>query len=90
MSSCRPTLRLFAVLTLLCCTSSVFAQPPHSYPVLGKITRLDPKFDSLVPPGAKLEVLASGFEWTEGPVWVPDENGGHVLFSAIPNNRIVK
>jgi gluconolactonase len=55
---------------------------------LGTIERLDPKFDKLIAPNTKLEVLAGGFMWTEGPVWVKD--GGYLLFSDIPNNRIVK
>ena len=33
------------------------------------ITSLDPRFDQLVPIGAKLEKIAEGFTWTEGPVW---------------------
>jgi gluconolactonase len=56
--------------------------------VLGKIERLDPKFDELVPKDAVIEVLAGGFRWSEGPVWVKD--GGYLLFSDIPNNRVCK
>ena len=41
---------------------------------------------SLVPPGATIEVLARGFTWAEGPIWVPD--GGYLLFSDVPENRI--
>ncbi|MEW4452773.1 SMP-30/gluconolactonase/LRE family protein [Bremerella sp. JC817] len=54
---------------------------------IGEIERLDPAFDKLVAPDAKIEVLADGFEWSEGPVWAPE---GYLLFSDIPNNRIVK
>ncbi len=57
-------------------------------PTFGSIERLDPRFDELVPAGAKIEKLAEGFEWTEGPVWIPD--GEYVLFSDIPNNVIHK
>jgi gluconolactonase len=55
---------------------------------LGTITRLDPRFDKLVPKGAALEVLADGFQWVEGPVWVPQ--GRYLLFSDIPFNAIWK
>lgn len=55
---------------------------------IGEIERIDPAFDALVPEDAKIEVLADGFEWSEGPVWV--ESKGCLLFSDIPNNRIVK
>jgi gluconolactonase len=55
---------------------------------LGGFDRKDPKFDELIPRDAKIEVLAGGFKWTEGPVWVKD--GGHLLFSDIPNNVVYK
>jgi gluconolactonase len=54
----------------------------------GEIRRLDPRFDALVPADAKIEKLAEGFEWAEGPVWVKD--GGYLLFSDIPNNSVMK
>jgi len=53
-----------------------------------EIERLDPVLDELVPPNARLEVLAEGFEWTEGPVWIAD--GGYLLFSDIPPNSIYR
>jgi gluconolactonase len=59
------------------------------YPPLGTIERLDPTFDELIAPGAYLEKLDTGFQWTEGPVWVP-RDGGYLLFSDIPRNSIFK
>ncbi|MBX3423813.1 MAG: SMP-30/gluconolactonase/LRE family protein [Pirellulaceae bacterium] len=56
---------------------------------LGRLERLTPEFDRLVAPDAKIEVLARGFTWTEGPVWIGDSNG-HLLFSDIPRNTIYK
>lgn len=58
------------------------------YPAMGTIERLDPALDSLIPPGAVIEKLASGFSWSEGPVWV--RNGNYLLFSDIPKNVIFK
>lgn len=55
---------------------------------LGHIERIDPRFDTLVPPDAKLEKLAEGFAWSEGPVWI--EKGRYLLFSDIPNNAVMK
>jgi gluconolactonase len=37
---------------------------------------------------SSVEQLASGFRWAEGPVWFGD--GRYLLFSDIPNNRIVR
>jgi gluconolactonase len=48
----------------------------------GSIERFDPAFDQLVAPDAKIEKLAGGFTWSEGPVWFD----GAVVFSDVPNN----
>ena len=56
--------------------------------VAGNITRLDPRFDKLIAPEAKLEKVADGFVWVEGPVWNRKDN--YLLFSNIPDNAIVK
>ena len=40
----------------------------------------------LIPRGAAVETLADGFTWAEGPVWIGE--GGYLLFSDVPNNRI--
>ncbi len=63
-------------------------QEKKPYPTMGTIERKDPRFDKLIPKDAKLEKLADGYKWTEGPVWVPQ--GKYLLFSDIPNNVIVK
>ena len=58
------------------------------FPTMGRIVREDPLLDTLVSPDAVIEVLASGFKWAEGPVWIRD--GGYLLFSDIPRNSIIK
>ncbi|MBI4893802.1 MAG: SMP-30/gluconolactonase/LRE family protein [Acidobacteria bacterium] len=70
------------------CGIGLQAQPPRVYPILGKIVRENPKLDALLGPEARVEVIASGFEWAEGPVW--DQRGGYLLFSDIPNNAVMK
>lgn len=54
---------------------------------LGHIERLTPEFEQLVGADAQIEILASGFTWTEGPVWIGGKDG-HLLFSDIPRNSI--
>jgi gluconolactonase len=44
--------------------------------------------DAVLEAGAKVEKVADGFQFTEGPVW--DRNGGFLLFSDIPANAIMK
>jgi len=51
-----------------------------------KIERFDPALDRIVPRNAKIEKLAGGFLFTEGPVWVGD--GSYLLFSD-PNNNLI-
>jgi len=52
------------------------------------IQKLDPAFDSIAAPDAKLERIATGFnKWTEGPVWT---HAGSLLFAEIPSNNIVQ
>lgn len=63
------------------------AQDTTNFPALGQIIRHDPRLDQIIAPGAPLEVLASGFEWSEGPVWLPKEKA--LLFSDIPRNSVM-
>ena len=55
-----------------------------------QIIRKDPALDEIVPQDAKIEKLASGFLFTEGPIWVPrtEESDGYLLFSD-PNNNVI-
>lgn len=48
----------------------------------------DPRFRDLFVISAELEELYSGCRWAEGPVWFDD--AGHLLFSDIPNQRILR
>ena len=49
---------------------------------------IDPAFGSYVLGNAPVKKLATGFDWVEGPVWFGD--AGCLLFSDIPNNRILR
>ncbi|MCX2721521.1 SMP-30/gluconolactonase/LRE family protein [Roseibium salinum] len=48
----------------------------------------DPRFRALIQPNARLHQIATGFEWTEGPVWFADHN--ILLFSDIPADRMIR
>jgi gluconolactonase len=69
-------------------TGSTQAQSEDSIRTIGSIERLQPELDSLLSPDAKLEVLAEGFTWTEGPLWMGDAKSGYLLFTDIPRNSI--
>ncbi len=53
-----------------------------------RIETLDQRFARYKLPNAALEMLWTGGRWLEGPVWFGD--GRYLLFSDIPNNRILK
>ncbi|MFT5857823.1 MAG: gluconolactonase, partial [Verrucomicrobiales bacterium] len=59
-----------------------------NYPIIGEIVRLDPSLDALIPRDAKIEVVATGFEWSEGAVW--DKADASILFSDIPRNSVMR
>lgn len=66
--------------------ASVRSQEKKSYPSIGTIERLDAKLDRLVPRDARIEKLAEGFDWSEGPVWSKTEKS--LLFSDVPRNAV--
>ena len=56
--------------------------------LIGEIEKHSPDLDKYVGQSSKIEILAKGFEWSEGPVWVDKINS--VLFSDVPENKIYK
>src|ERR1700731_874854 len=60
---------------------------PIRYPE-PNIKVLDPRFAKYALPMAAIERIAGGCRFTEGPVWFGD--GRYLLFSDIPNDRIMK
>jgi gluconolactonase len=59
------------------------ASGPSNIPV--RVDRRDPEIDRIVPAGATLERVATGFTWVEGPVWIP---AGYLMFAEITSNSI--
>ena len=58
-----------------------------SWKDIGKIYMLDESLNTIIPAGAKIEKVADGFSFTEGPVWHPD---GYLLFSDPNTNTIYR
>jgi gluconolactonase len=79
----RLSIPIFLVLV-----SAVIAADPATVPEpgepFGSIERLDPAIDALLPKAAKVERIATGFLWAEGPTWVP--SGDFVAFSDVKRN----
>src|SRR5215467_670405 len=83
-------LRPFAIVVacVVVLSSQVALAEEKASQTVGKIERLDPAVDALLPADAKMEVIAEGYTWCESPVWIHD--GSFLLFSDIPNNAIMR
>jgi gluconolactonase len=55
---------------------------------IGSIERLSSDMDKFISKDSKIEIIAKGFSWSEGPVWSKKLNA--VLFSDVPKNIIYK
>ncbi|WP_298502665.1 SMP-30/gluconolactonase/LRE family protein [uncultured Maribacter sp.] len=70
-------------------TKKRFKTVPDSlkkYPSFGFIERLSPELDKIIFKNARIDLVAKGFNWSEGPVWLPKEQ--KLLFSDVPENKI--
>ena len=53
---------------------------------IGSVEIKEKELDLLISTAQAIEVLADGFIWAEGPIWVPHLSG--LLFSDVPNNKV--
>ena len=83
---------LIIFILLLSLTACKMKQPTKSsertFAFTGRIERLDPQLDDIIDTGARVEIIAEGFEWSEGPLWVESQH--MLLFSDVPRNTIYK
>jgi gluconolactonase len=59
-------------------------KPVAASGTLGTIERLDPALDALLAQDARVEILAHGADWAEGPVW--SAAGRYLAFSDVKQN----
>jgi gluconolactonase len=85
----RDLLTAGSAATALAAAQSALAQwqPSPRYPDPA-VAVLDPAFARYRISLAKIEQLATGFRWCEGPVWFGD--GRYLLWSDIPNDRMMR
>jgi gluconolactonase len=76
-----------AFTTLIIALAGFSAQAQSTKPLIS-LQSLDPAFDKLVSKDAKAEILAEGFLWSEGPLWI--EKHKMLLFSDVRKNVIYK
>ena len=84
-------IRPLPLLALAVLAAPAASQDTDSFPTIGRVVSLDDRFAECLPTDAKIEVVASGFDWCEGPVWRRaggQDGGGALLFSEIPSNTV--
>ncbi len=80
---------IFISLSLCSCAKPTKQAPPtYTYPVIGTIERINPLIDDIIPPDAKIEKIAFGITWAEGPLWI--EEYRMLLCSDVKMNRIYR
>ena len=67
---------------------SLFSMVSFAQQTRGDVERLDDEINLLIGEDAVVEILAEGFSWSEGPVWVPQLNA--VLFTDVPENKLYR
>ena len=77
----RMSYRTIIIGLILCLATTTFAAD--------FLVKNDAEFQKLLPKDASLQKLASGFQFTEGPTWLPWDSG-FLIFSDIPANHIKK
>jgi gluconolactonase len=78
---------LFLIVPLLLCTACS-EKKKKAVESDFSIEILDDEALGLLGAHGDIQEIGSGFEWTEGPLWI--EDGKYLLFSDIPNNKIFK
>ena len=73
---------LSAVLVFWACKN----EPVSIYRQTGSVERLSPLLDEIIEPGVMPEIVADSFMWSEGPIWIPEQE--MLLFSDIPQNSV--
>ena len=79
-------MRYFVVFAILVVSFS--CSKKEEVKTLGSVERIDPALDAIIKADATVEVIAEGFEWSEGPLWIEDQKV--LLFSDVPKNVVYK
>lgn len=86
----NPCFFLFSLILLAAC-KELPKEESHVQMRIEKEFRIEIVKDEalkILDPNTTIDVLAGGFQWTEGPLWI--EEGKYLLFSDIPRNSVYK
>lgn len=80
---------LFPILLVLVIMSysPLCAQQPF-HKAVASVEKLDAELDKIIDVNVDVEIIAEGYVWSEGPLWV--EHGKMLLFSDVPTNTVYK
>ncbi|MDA0349254.1 MAG: SMP-30/gluconolactonase/LRE family protein [Verrucomicrobia bacterium] len=78
--------RFSALITALLIGFQASAQDSINFPTLGEIRQHHPDLAKLIDPKTPIQVITSGYVWTEGPAW--NKEGQFLVFSEIPSNTV--
>ncbi len=76
---------VLAVIVLMSCGKQK-RETPKTFQSVGKIERLDKQLDDIISPNAVIEVLSTGHKWSEGPIWVKEEQ--KLVYTDVRNQKI--
>ena len=79
---------LATMLTVVLAACAAAGASRQSFPTLGRLTVFDDSFHDVVSPDARIEKIAEGFTWAEGPAWVRE--GNYLLFTDVPENTLYR
>ena len=83
-TKCFACLRVFVIIILM----SAVLNSCKNEKKFGEFELIDQELNSIIGKDSKIEIIAEGHEWTEGPLWVEEKQ--LLLYSDIPRNSIYK
>jgi gluconolactonase len=83
----KKTLAAFLIITLLSCNNNSNTKTTM-YKTTGNIIQYNEALAAIIDTSTKAEIIAEGYEWSEGPLWIEKHN--MLLFSDVPMNTVYK
>ena len=85
----KKNIAFIVALTLFACNNQQKQkEQTPMYKTIGTLEKYDDALDNIISKDAKAEIIAEGFEWSEGPLWIEKHN--MLLFSDVPMNTVYK
>ena len=90
----RALLAGMAAIPLAACASRIAGPDSPPAPHVGGVIQFDPALERIIDPSVRPEVLATGYGWAEGPVWVPagyllfNDPGNNVMYRYVPGGKV--